>query len=94
MTVSSKHLSEQELSSQLNQANGIVEVGAVYIHTRSQNRYRVINLAVMEASQEIAVVYQKEGDLSSPLWVRVLSSWTETQEIEGSLTARFQKVKS
>ncbi|MBY0456033.1 MAG: hypothetical protein K2V38_01705, partial [Gemmataceae bacterium] len=55
MTIYSDHLSEEELSSRLCKAKNVVEVGAVYIHTKSQKHYRVINLAFLEASQEIAV---------------------------------------
>jgi hypothetical protein len=96
MAVSSEHLSEKELLDQLEQARKEVVVGALYVHYRDRrNPYRVIDLAILEASQEPSVLYKKESassDLSSITWVRPLSSWLEKVDFEGSMVSRFQKI--
>ena len=96
MVVSSEHLSEKELLAQLEQARKEVVVGDLYAHYRDlKNPYRVIDLAILEATQEPSVLYRKENAssaLSSIVWVRPLSSWLEKVNFEGTMTPRFQKI--
>ncbi len=91
-----EHLSERELILQLEAAKEAVEVGAVYAHYRDlQNRYRVVGLAIIEATQEPGVLYQKESGsaaLKSIVWVRPLASWLDKVDVDGSPIPRFQKV--
>jgi hypothetical protein len=95
MTVSSERLSENQLRSQLQQALKKVEVGALYAHYRDpHNPYKVLGLALLEDSQEVAVIYQKEHEpntLTTLPWIRPLSSWLENVDFEGTQVPRFQK---
>ena len=88
-----EHLSEKELLSQLEGAHKVVEVGAVYAHYRDpKSHYKVLSLAILEATQEVAVIYQK-ADASSPIsWIRPISSWVEKVSIGNALVQRFQCV--
>lgn len=92
----SEHLSEEELLSQLEQAGQDVEVGALYAHYRDpKSCYRVVGLAIIEATQEVAVVYRKEvgsDALKSMTWVRPISSWLEKVSVGDSMVHRFQRV--
>jgi len=91
-----KHLSEKELMTQLKLASRLVEVGAIYAHYRNpKSRYQVIDLSIIEATQEVGVIYRKEFGskaLSSIIWVRPLSSWCEKICVEDAMVPRFQKV--
>jgi len=96
MTVATEHLTEAELIQQLEEASQKVEVGALYAHYRSpESCYRVIRLALLEATQEVCVVYAKEmgsSVLQSVTWVRALHSWLETVETSQGDVPRFQKI--
>ena len=96
MTISSGHLSEEELLSKLAQARKDVEVGALYGHWRNpQSRYRVTGLAIIDATQEVGVLYKKESGseaINSMIWVRALSSWLEKASVENVMVPRFQKI--
>jgi L-cysteate sulfo-lyase len=94
----SEHLSEEELLLQLERAQAVAEIGAIYTHYRdSQSRYKVIGLTIIEATQEPGVLYQKESDshdLKTFTWMRPLHSWIEKIPIDGNSVPRFRKVSS
>ena len=96
MSKTSEHLSEEELVLQLEKAHKSVKVGAVYAHYRDpRSRYKVVGLAVIEATQEPGVLYQKEtgsDDLKSMVWVRPISSWLDKVKVDGNLVPRFRIV--
>jgi hypothetical protein len=94
MTASTEHLSEQELSAQLEKAHQRVKVGALYAHYRDlKNPYRVVGLGIIEATEEVGVIYQK--DVGSKItWVRPLNSWIEKVSFENQMVPRFQKVET
>jgi hypothetical protein len=78
MTTSSGHLSEIDLISQLEIAHTQVKVGALYAHYRNLDLYRVVGLGFIEATQEVAVIYQQESGSLKPIqWIRPISSWLE-----------------
>ena len=86
------HCSQEELSALLKDASVKVEVGARYIHFKdSAKTYVVASLAILESSEEVAVVYTGEyGDRVS--FVRPLSSWLAEVAWEGKSVPRFQKI--
>ena len=98
MNYVSEHLSEKELTALLEQAAQLVEIGSYYAHYRDPSgHYKVKDIAILEATQEPAVIYQKEfgsTDLKSVTWIRPLSSWLEKVDHNGALVPRFQKVTS
>lgn len=96
MTSLTEHLSQTELLSLLDAAHKKIQVGSLYAHYRDpQNPYKVINLAIIEATQEPAVVYQKEygsDGLRSVTWIRPLASWLEMVSFNGVMVPRFRKI--
>lgn len=96
MTTAVGHLSEEQLLSALKEAEACVGIGKLYRHYRSsQGAYRVTGLGIIEATQEVGVVYRKEGGseaLQSMTWIRPLSSWCEAVDFEGTKVPRFQKI--
>lgn len=96
MSVASDHKSEKELQLELKKARNIVHVGSFYRHYRDPHGcYKVLDLAIIEATQEVGVIYQKEfgsDALKSIIWIRPLSSWIEKVSNEGILCPRFERV--
>jgi cyclomaltodextrinase / maltogenic alpha-amylase / neopullulanase len=73
----------------LQDAHKKVQIGSYYAHYRDlASPYKVLNIALMEANLEPAVVYQKEN----LIWVRPLSSWLEMVNHNGKMVPRFQKI--
>lgn len=62
-----------------------VEIGGVYAHYKDPNsRYVVIDIGLLEATKEPAVIYRKD----SVTWIRPLQSWLEM--VDGK--PRFKRV--
>jgi hypothetical protein len=81
-----------DLANKLIDAQKRVQVGAAYVHYRNpQKIYKVLNLALLEANEEVGVVYQAQYD-AKLVWVRPLSSWLSTVEYNGAQVPRFNKV--
>ena len=92
MTLNTEHSTEPELLFQLEKAHEQVEVGALYTHYRTETSYKVLNLAIIEATQEVAVIYQAASNpLKSVTWIRPLSSFLEKIYIGDIQVNRFQK---
>ena len=79
----------EELARELEAAREHVLVGGRYTHYKHPDRpYRVASLGILEASEEVAVVYEAEyGERIA--FVRPLASWLETVEHEGLRVPRF-----
>ena len=86
------HKDQKTLAKELAKAHRLVEVGSEYIHYKSPDKtYKVTQLAVLEASDEICVIYQAQyGDNLS--FVRPLSSWLDIVEWNDQKLPRFKKV--
>lgn len=85
------HKTEEELKQILAEANGLVEVGAQYVHYKHPELpYLIKGIAIQEATEEPCVLY--EAQHSGITFIRPLSSWMETAEWEGEQVARFRKV--
>lgn len=85
-----KRLSQDELSARLASATQQVEVGAEYEHYKHM-RYKVIAVALIEATNEPCVVYQAQyGERAT--FVRPLEDWLAQVDVEGRLVPRFAKV--
>ena len=67
-------------------------VGGIYQHYKGMN-YRILNLAKHSETLEWYVVYECLYDNSeASLWVRPMSMFMETVEVDGKLTPRFKYV--
>lgn len=84
--------SAEELSRLLRSAEGRVSVGDTCAHFKHPERgYRVLSLAIAEATGEVVVVYQAlYGERLT--FVRPLASWLDEVVFEGVSVPRFRKV--
>lgn len=89
---SSTHKSSQQLHTELIEARAKVKIDGIYSHYKHpENTYKVLNLAFIEASDQISVVYQSTGD-SDLLFVRPVDSWLEILEFDNKKVPRFTLV--
>lgn len=84
-----RHLTETELRQRLARAAREVSIGELYQHYKG-GLYRVTDLAILESTNEVCVVYQAQyGERLS--FIRPVSVWSEVVEYEGKNTARFTR---
>lgn len=89
------HSERSFLKNKLNEAAEIVEVGARYQHTRSLGEYVVKGLCILEANEQIAVIYEELSQPENITWVRQLDGedgWATSTEIDGQPAPRFKKI--
>ena len=80
-------LSEQTLVDMLAETAEQVTVGAEYRHYKNKT-YRVLDLAILEATNEVSVIYQAQyGEQLK--FVRTASDWLESVEWQGEQVPRF-----
>jgi hypothetical protein len=76
----------------LDEAAKLVTIGGRYRHSKSGGEYTLVDLALLEASEEVSVIYRAEyGDRL--LWVRNLAVFLEEVEINGVHRPRFKEIK-
>lgn len=87
-----EHVPTFVLQKGLKEAGAVVHVGARYTHFKTpDSEYIVTGLGILEATEEVAVIYQaQQGDTVT--FIRPFSSWIETVEHEGSTVPRFSKL--
>lgn len=87
------HSSYEDLQSLLAEAREKVETGVLYRHySNAEKRYKVLVVALQEATQEPCVVYES---LTSPglIWVRNLDDWLAlVKDKDGNEVPRFTRV--
>jgi len=89
-----EHKSHQQLIEELAYARNLVKVGASYSHFKhSDNLYTVLGLTILEATDEIAVIY-KPFHQENISFTRPLTSWLEKVEYKGNSVDRFNLVES
>jgi hypothetical protein len=82
-----------ELHERLDEAKQKVELNAHYRHVKSGGEYTVVDFVTLEATEEIAVVYQSDRD-AVLRFVRPLDDFIAMVEINGQKTPRFVRVAS
>lgn len=88
------HKTQDELAAILADAQQKVEVGGRYAHYKHPElAYEVIGVALMEATEEPAVIYRAEYGAQAS-FVRPLSSWLDTVEWQGKMVPRFTKLEN
>jgi hypothetical protein len=85
----SHQLSQEDLLQMLAEAAQKVCIGAVYEHYKKQ-LYKVIGLAILEATDEVGVIYEAQYG-NNLTFVRALNEWLEEVEWEGKRVTRFTK---
>ena len=92
----SGHKSEAELVEALDRAAIHVPVGTNYVHYKQPDwahRYQVVGHVILEANDEVAVLYRAMYMEREVVFARALSIWQETVEWEGQTVPRFAKVE-
>lgn len=86
------HPSEAALATQLAAAGRAVAVGRLYAHYKHPDQtYRVTGFAILEATEEVAVIYQAQYGRGVS-FVRALSSWHGIVSVGGRPQPRFHTV--
>jgi hypothetical protein len=81
------------LAEDLTAAEGQVEVGGLYAHYKNPDKpYEVTGLVILEATDEVAVLYTPQYEDISVTFARALSSWLEDVEWEGKVVPRFVRI--
>src|SRR5579871_6228159 len=89
------HKSEEELSRELAEAAKLVPVGRAYVHYKHPDwahRYVIVGYAILEATDEVAILYQPMYMRERIIFARALRIWQENVEWEGKLVPRFSIV--
>ncbi|HLT22609.1 MAG TPA: DUF1653 domain-containing protein [Bacteriovoracaceae bacterium] len=69
-------------------------LGGRYEHYKG-NQYRLLNVAKHSESLELMVVYECLYDNpEGPIWVRPLSMFSESVEVNGKVVPRFKLIKN
>lgn len=85
-----ERLSEEKLARRLSEAAKIVKVGVEYKHYKNKS-YQVLGLAILEATNEICVVYQAQYG-KKLTFIRPLVNWLEKVQWKGEKLQRFSKI--
>lgn len=87
------HKPEEHVLAEIEKAGTQIVIGARYGHYKDRSKtYRVVGFAIIEATDELGVIYQ--ADYGAKLqFVRPVSVWAETLEWEGQTAPRFKKVR-
>jgi hypothetical protein len=85
-----QRLNQAQLAARLNDAKTKVTVGARYEHYKKLT-YVVIDIALLEATNEPCVIYQAEyGEHIT--FIRPVRIWIETVDVNGVPTPRFRRL--
>lgn len=69
----------------------MIQVGAIYKHSKTGNLYKVIGLAKHSETLEDLVIYEAQyNNPVSKLFARPAKMWDEIVEINGQKLPRFQ----
>ncbi|XWV25629.1 TonB box-like protein [Tupanvirus deep ocean] len=84
------HTSEEILSKNIGSIN--IKPGDIYYHYRSpHDHYKVITIALDEATEKPVVVYQALYG-KKLIWVRHYDVWCQNVEHNGEILKRFTKI--
>lgn len=88
------YLSTEELQQRIADAATLVSVGARYQHYKGADKtYRVESLVIIEATNEVGVVYVPEY-VDQVSFMRPLSDWLAHVEWEGKTVPRFTLIEN
>ena len=86
--------SPETLEEELAEAATLVPVGAHYVHYKhpdDKHRYAIVGHVILEATDEVAVLYQALYIKQQIVFCRALQIWQETVEWEGKTVPRFAR---
>ena len=90
------HKSEEQLAKELADAAQQVPVGTFYAHYKHpdwEHRYEIKGHVILEASDEVAVLYKSLYMKQEVVFARALSVFQETVEWEGETVPRFIRLE-
>lgn len=88
----SDHKSQEYLENEINEAKKSITVGEIYQHYKSSDmKYRVLNIAITEETEETCVVYQALYG-KEITFVRPVKVWLEKVEFNDKIVPRFKKL--
>jgi hypothetical protein len=86
------HLDQDALAALVAEGESKVTVGATYAHYKHPDmQYKVLSIALIEANDEPAVVYEAQYG-AKVIFVRPVSVWLEAVEWQGKTVPRFTKI--
>lgn len=86
------HTPQHVLQEKLVAARALVPVGAQFVHFKnSEHVYVIKDLAILEESMEVAVIYEGQYD-EHISFIRPLSNFLQEIEVDGLMVTRFQRV--
>jgi hypothetical protein len=86
------HKPQEELLTLIDQAKNKIKINASYRHYKNTNNsYKVIDFVIIEAKDQIGVLYQAQYG-KKLTFVRPVTSWLEKVEQNGQLIPRFSEI--
>lgn len=87
------HTTFAELNKKILVAEKLVTPGDLYYHYKDKNSpYKILQLCIIEATEEIGVLYQALADTAGKTtWLRPISNFLEEVEVDGKKIKRFSK---
>ena len=87
----SNHTDESVLIARMEAVQKQIQPGEIWHHYKDPSKlYKIIDLDFLEATEEVAVVYQSLYG-NQLVWVRSWAIWSEQVEYQGVLCPRFKK---
>ncbi len=84
--------SQDQLQEKVDKAREEIDVGGLYVHFKSSDKFYVVeSIGLLEASEEVCVVYRALYG-KGLVWVRTVEDFCMKLEFEGKRVRRFLKV--
>jgi len=90
-----EHITADQLKQRLADAKSKVTIGGKYYHYKNPNQfYTVVDIAILEATEEPAVLYKPlyEG-YEGIIWIRPISEFLSQNEQNGVMVSKFTLVQ-
>lgn len=87
-----EHTPASILKKAITDTEQVVHIGSRYTHFKNPSvEYVVTGLGILEATEEVAVIYQSQS-AETITFIRPFKSWAESVEHEGITVPRFSKL--
>lgn len=88
------HISLEQLAMNIDDVSKVIPLWSLWFHYKnSEKRYRIVDLVIDEASDEVSVVYQGVGGIEIK-FVRLAKIFLEKVMIDGEEVGRFETRES
>ncbi len=88
------HLTADQLRGRLEEAKSKVKIGGKYYHHKHPDQYyTVVEVAILEATEEPAVLYKPEYEgYEGIIWIRPISEFLSEMDVNGEKVKKFTLV--